>query len=329
MKQKINFRADAGSNIGYGHFIRTLALADMLKEEFDCVFYTAEPSFYQIGEIKKICSYVTLSEATKFEDFLALLDGTEIVVLDNYFYTTDYQQEIKRKGCKLVCIDDMHDKHYVADAVINHAPGTKESQFSIEDYTKLYLGPDYLLLRKDFREATRKYTSFKEKKNVYVCYGGSDELNFTRRACEIIFNNVPRHLDVVVGGGYEFYDDLVAFANGKDITIYRNASPEQIVSLLQESFLAVVSDSMVFFEACCLRRPIICGYDCDNQRFISQYNQKHNLGCEIGDMLDKFDEKFAKAYREMNVTVAVDYVSNQKELINDTAAKLTSIFKSL
>lgn len=327
--QKVCFRADAGVNIGYGHFIRSLALADMLKDEFDCVFYTAEPSFYQIGEIMKICSYVTLSEATKFEDFLALLDGTEIVVLDNYFYTTDYQREIKSKGCKLVCIDDMHDKHYVADSVINHVPGTHESQFSKEEYTKLYLGLDYLLLRKEFREATRKYTSFKEKKNVYVCYGGSDELNFARRACEIILKNVPRHIDVVVGGAYEFYDDLVSFANEKDITIYRNASPEQIVSLLQESFLAVVPDSMVFFEACCLRRPIICGYDCDNQRFISQYNQKHNLGCEIGDMLDKFDEKFAKAYREMNVTVAVDYVYNQKALINDTAANLANIFKSL
>lgn len=327
--QKICFRADAGVNIGYGHFIRSLALADMLKDEFDCVFYTAEPTPYQIGEMQKVCPYVSLSETTKFEDFLAVLDGIEIVVLDNYFYTTEYQRKIKVKGCKLVCIDDMHDKHYVADAVINHAPGTQASQFSKENYTKLYLGPEYLLLRKEFREATRSYTSFKDKQNVYVCYGGTDELNFTRRACEIIHNNVPRHIDVVVGGAYEFYDDLVLFAKDKDITIYRNASPGQIVSLLQESFLAVVPDSMVFFEACCLRRPIICGYNFDNQRFISQYNQKHNLGCEIGDMLDRFDEKFAKAYREMNVTVAVDYVYNQKALINDTAANLIYIFKSL
>ena len=36
--QKIIFRADAGAGIGYGHFIRSLALADMLKNDFDCVF---------------------------------------------------------------------------------------------------------------------------------------------------------------------------------------------------------------------------------------------------------------------------------------------------
>ena len=86
MMQKICFRADAGVNIGYGHFIRSLALADMLKEEFDCVFYTAEPTPYQIGELQKVCSYASLPEATKFEAFLACLNGTEIVVLDNYFY---------------------------------------------------------------------------------------------------------------------------------------------------------------------------------------------------------------------------------------------------
>ncbi len=327
--QKIYFRADAGMNIGFGHFIRSLALADMLNDEFDCVFYTAEPTPYQIGEMQKVCPYVSLSETTKFEDFLEELDGTEIVVLDNYFYTTKYQCEIKAKGCKLVCIDDMHEKHYVADAVINHAPGTNEDQFSKEDYTHLYLGPEYLLLRKQFRNATHNYTSFRENKNVYVCFGGSDELNFTRRACEIIMNHVPRHIDVVVGGGYEFYDELLSYAEAKDISVYRNASPEQIVALLRDACLAVVPDSMVFFEACCLRRPIICGYDCDNQMFISQYNQKNGLGCEIGDMLDNFDEKFAKAYREMNITVAVNYVYNQKALINDTAENLVKIFKSL
>ena len=327
--QKICFRADAGYGIGYGHFIRTLALADMMKDDFDCTFYTSQPNDYQIDQMKEVCPYVTLMEESKFEDFLAQLCGTEIVVLDNYFYTTDYQFEIKKKGCKLVCIDDMHDKHYVADAVINHAPGTTAAQYSCEDYTKLYLGPEYVLLRKEFRAATHSYTSFKEKKNVYVCFGGSDELNFTQKACEIILNYVPRHIDVVVGGAYNFYNHLVEFAKGKDISIYRNASPELMVSLLQEACLAVVPDSMVFFEACCLRRPIICGYDCDNQMYISQYNKANNLACELGDLCDDFDNKFKKAYHQMNVTVAVDYVYNQKALINDAAEKLIHIFKSL
>lgn len=76
------------------------------------------------------------------------------MVLDNYFFTTDYQRAIKEKGCCLVCVDDMHDKHYVADVVINHGL-TDESLFDVEPYTKLCLGFDWALLRHPFIEAVK------------------------------------------------------------------------------------------------------------------------------------------------------------------------------
>jgi spore coat polysaccharide biosynthesis predicted glycosyltransferase SpsG len=120
MKRKVIFRADAGQNIGYGHFIRSLALADMLRNDFDILFATVNPTDYQKAELAKVCPFIGFKEETHFNDFRYFLKGNEIVVLDNYFFTTDYQKAIKEKGCKLVCIDDMHDKHYVADVVINH-----------------------------------------------------------------------------------------------------------------------------------------------------------------------------------------------------------------
>lgn len=48
--RKIFFRADASREIGYGHFIRSLALANMLKSDFECSFHTQCPSQYQIQE---------------------------------------------------------------------------------------------------------------------------------------------------------------------------------------------------------------------------------------------------------------------------------------
>ena len=132
----------------------------MLKDDFDCVFYTQAPTKYQKREMEAVCPFRELpADDSRFELFLEILQGNEMVVLDNYFYTTDYQREIKARGCKLVCIDDMHDKHYVADAVINHAPGTHETQFSKEDYTKLYLGPEFLLMRKEFPGSLSPMTS--------------------------------------------------------------------------------------------------------------------------------------------------------------------------
>ena len=122
-KRRIFFRADASPTIGYGHYIRSLALADMLKQDFDCTMFTQMPTDYQLREVQSVCSIRYLSDTdAKFDEFLDKLHGDEIVVLDNYFFTTDYQRAIKSKGCKLVCIDDMHDKYFVADAIINSAP---------------------------------------------------------------------------------------------------------------------------------------------------------------------------------------------------------------
>lgn len=172
--QKIYFRADASATIGYGHFIRTLALADMLKDDFDCTFFTCHPTSYQVSEMEKVCPFIPLQEETHSADFLSHLQGDEIVVLDNYFFTTDYQLAIKQKGCRLVCIDDMHDKHYVADVVINHGQ-TNPALLDVESYTRLCLGFDWALLRKPFLEAAkRKSISSDRIEKVAVCFGGSD-----------------------------------------------------------------------------------------------------------------------------------------------------------
>ena len=71
MKRKIYFRADASASIGYGHFIRTLALADMLKDDFDCTFFTCHPTPYQVDEMEKVCPFLALREETHYDDFLS------------------------------------------------------------------------------------------------------------------------------------------------------------------------------------------------------------------------------------------------------------------
>src|SRR4030095_2375161 len=91
-----------------------------------------------------------LSYEEEAAEWTSGLKGDEIVVLDGYNFKTTYQQQIKSKGCKLVCIDDIHAYHFVADVVINHAPGIDAKQYSCEAYTQLYLGTKYVLLKKIF-----------------------------------------------------------------------------------------------------------------------------------------------------------------------------------
>lgn len=119
-KKTVILRADGNAQTGMGHFTRSLALANMLSQNFNCVFATQMPSQFQISQINKVCKKTLALAANNnhFNQFVNTLTGSETVVLDNYYFNTDYQKQIKQKGCKLVCIDDLADKHFVADLVI-------------------------------------------------------------------------------------------------------------------------------------------------------------------------------------------------------------------
>lgn len=263
MKQRLYFRADASSVIGYGHFIRTLALADMLKDDFNCTFFTCHPTPYQVGEMEKVCPHVTLQEEKHYDQFLSYLQGDEIVVLDNYFFTTDYQCAIKQKGCRLVCIDDMHDKHYVADVVINHGQ-INPVLFDVESYTKLCLGFDWALLRKPFLEAAKKKRISSDKiEKVVVCFGGSDIhditgyfVNQALRICAV------SSVTAVVGDAYTPH----SLRAKDDRLIYRSRlTAQDMADLFCNSDLVICSASSVCIEALACGAKVAAGWYVDNQ----------------------------------------------------------------
>ncbi len=258
-KQKILFRADAGAEIGYGHFIRTLALADMLRDDFGCVFYTQAPSEYQRKECEKICPLVELpADDTRFQLFLNDLQGDEIVVLDNYFYATEYQKAIKNKGCKLVCIDDMHDKHYYADVVINHAL-TDTSLFDVEPYTRLCLGFEYALLRAPFLKPVPQH---QRNNDLVVNFGGSDFLRITDKVVSMILKlGVTYNIKVILGDKAQISEE-----NSNHVTILRNLSAEQMAEVFETSSVGILSASTVSIEAISRGLPLIIGYYVDNQK---------------------------------------------------------------
>lgn len=259
MRQKIFFRADAGQSIGYGHFIRTLALADMLKDDFDCVFFTQAPTDYQKMEMAAVCRYVELpADDSRFDKFLEYLTGKEIVVLDNYFYTTDYQCRIKAKGCKLVCIDDMHDKHYVADVVVNHGLA-EQNEFDCEQYTRLCLGASWTLLRKPFLVPLK---ANKRKDQIVVCIGGSDPQHLTDKIVSMLLKLKVSEKIVVILGDAAFLCE----ENRQKVTILHNLSAQQMADLFESSTYGILPASSVRMEAVSRGLKVIAGYFVDNQQ---------------------------------------------------------------
>ena len=323
MRRKICFRADASAQIGFGHFIRTLALADMLKEDFDCVFYTVDPSAYQIGELQKVCPYVSLTDSTKFKDFLRCLSGSEIVVLDNYFYTEDYQQQIKNKGCKLVCIDDMHDRHYYADVVINHAYGAKKEDFSLEPYTQLCLGLNYALLRKSFLEKLPD----NNRDSLLICYGGTDIHNLTCKTLQYLGKETEKyHVDVIVGEAFKYIDELKEYTSKhSNIDIHRSIPSSVMASLMRRAKVAFLPASSVLWEAVFSGCNVIYGYYVDNQMDICKnVGSNQYLGLSyVGDLRTLSAESLREHFKE-----SIGYSCLSRFVKPDIESNFKALFRS-
>lgn len=280
MKRKVYLRADAGADIGYGHFIRTLALADMLKDDFDCTFFTQAPTEYQKREAAGVCRLIELpSDASKFETFLGYLHGDETVVLDNYFYSTEYQSAIKDKGCKLVCIDDMHDKHYVADVVVNHG-SVCSSLFSVEPYTNLCLGLDWALLRRPFLSVCQRHNK-EGGGSVAISFGGSDTNDFTGTVIRsLISDKNIKSIKAIVGDAYR-YPKVNSDARVKYCS---NLSAGEVCNIFSSADIVICSASTVCIEALFCGARVAAGWYADNQKEFYDYLESSHYIIPLGHL---------------------------------------------
>lgn len=278
MKRTIYFRADADNTIGYGHFIRSLALAEMLRDEFECTIVTKNPTDYQRSQAKSICDIIELPDNdSRFDLFLDMLSGDEIVILDNYFYSIDYQRKITQKAYRLVCIDDFKDRPILCDLLINPSVSEQEPLPLVEAKTKL-LGLPWALIRKEFKNTPHQPIS---SSLATICFGGADPLNLTTTALrELLTIEHLQHIAVVVGTSKKPED----YAIDPRVKVYQNIPASEMASLLQKSEFCIVSTSGVAIEAIAIGCPTYTGYYTENQLALYHNLVHNNYVYGLGDL---------------------------------------------
>jgi len=275
------FRADGNTTIGLGHVIRSLSLVEMLLPSFDCRFIIRAPFESLKHQIETVCHIVVLPDTPSSDTIEAEMicnfyfKKEDIVVLDGYHFTTDYQQIIKQKGCQLVCIDDIYTYPFLADVIINHAGNIQPSHYQATTKTKFYLGLKYALLRSPFRKAAQQKAFLKRtNRNIFVCLGGADPNNDTQKVLEIIFQ--AQGIDtyyVVIGSAYKHHSSLDRFLalSGKAIKLLQNINAEEMLQTMQECAVAVCSPSTVAYEYLSVGGILYLYQTADNQKDVYSY----------------------------------------------------------
>lgn len=288
-------RADTSTQIGTGHVMRCLALAQAWQDtQGQAIFVMANP-IPALEERLKSEGMEVVHLTTEPGSLADALETAALahhfpanwVVVDGYHFGAEYQKTIKDSGLCLLFIDDYgHAEHYYADFVLNQNISAEEQWYQHrEPYTQLLLGTRYALLRREFWQWQGWQRTIPPiAKKILVTLGGADPDNVTLKVIQALQLVELDELDavIVVGGSNPHYETLeMAVQNSRfPIRLQRNVT--NMPELMAWADVAISAGGSTCWELAFMGLPSILLILADNQRAIAQklasLHQAINLG---------------------------------------------------
>ena len=264
------FRADGNKEIGTGHVMRCLSLADAFREQgVPSVFVTAEPDMRPlIWERGYGCLTLGGRYDRMEEELPALLPLLEenrpvCVILDSYFVTPDYMSAVRNEA-PLVYIDDLGLFDYPADVVVNYNLYGKDIAYPAGK--KYLLGPRYAPLRKQFQGLPPRVVR-EQAEQILFSTGGTDQHHVALGCVERLRERPPGgnvRYHFILGGMNQDAGQIAAIAEGLPyIMLHRQVSDMR--SLMLQCDAAVSAAGTTLYELCACGLPTVTYILADNQ----------------------------------------------------------------
>lgn len=292
----IIFRVDASVNIGTGHVVRCLTLADELRSKgADVRFICREDNGNLIDFIKKknyevyplpagIDSYKDLKlteEILKEQDKMP-----DVLIVDHYGIDVKWESPIRKVVKKIMVIDDLANRKHDCDILLDQNYSQDDNRYNglLANGCGRLLGPRYALLRPQFYEAREKLRKRTGKvRRILVLMGGVDASNETCKALRAI-QMLDRHnitVDVVTGASNPNRDEVEKLVSQINrTTFYCNVN--NMAELMAAADLCVGAGGTSTWEKCCIGLPSIVMVLADNQKEIAEELEKEGVVVNLG-----------------------------------------------
>ena len=294
----IMLRVDASIQMGSGHVLRCLALAEALRAAgLQPVFAAAvmdEAMRQRLG-----CAGFEVLEIAAEADAETAIDwlrrgGFAAVVVDHYGLDAGWEARVRAACDLLVAVDDFSQRPHVAELVVDGNAGSATAyRGRIAPQCRLLAGQDYALLRPEFARARRQRGRPAQgaRQRVLVCFGGSDEANETAKVLAGLAD-YPGRLDVVIGGANPHRAGLLEqLAPMPRARVHVDV--QDMAALLAEADVAIGAAGVSSWERCALGVPSLVAVLADNQRGVAR--QLEALG--VARVLGEHDALMPADYR--------------------------------
>lgn len=331
MKEKnVAIRVDASNEIGTGHFMRCLTLADGLKAQGAQVCFVSRNLPEHLASIlgEKKHGLIKLAGAYRQDSSGKLahshwlgtsmeVDAKECIgllgsyswdwlVVDHYALDAQWESALRKVVGKIAVIDDLADRSHDAELLLdqNLYPDMAQRYSGLlSDGCRALLGPSYALLRREFIEARSLVRPRNaDIRKIFVSFGGSDLTNETEKSLMAIsaLNESDISVDVVIGAGNSHYEKVrVLCTSLKGVRLHYQV--DNMAQLMSGADLAIGAGGSTTWERCALGLPALVLSVAENQIAIAEGMERVGAHRHLGRSSDVSVSQLNAALEEMRV----------------------------
>lgn len=284
MKSYIVFRVDGHSNIGLGHVMRCLTLADeFYKLNYNILFLLSLKSEVIAEKIKGLDYKVSMISNPKNEytddaretcNVISRLH-VSLLVVDNYHLDEKWETLVSKYSEKILVIDDLANRKHDCQFLLDCSYGRLTSDYAglCNSDSQLLMSTKYSLLRSEFAilrsEAIVKRNVTKKIRSILINFGGTDHKELSMFSIQALYdNNYQNEIHVMISSACEYLNELKYYCDDNE-SIFLHVDVKNVAELMLKVDLAIGSIGTSSWERCCLGLPTIGVIVADNQRFIA------------------------------------------------------------
>jgi UDP-2,4-diacetamido-2,4,6-trideoxy-beta-L-altropyranose hydrolase len=300
----IAIRVDSSLQIGTGHVMRCLTLAEALRtKDALVVFICREHPGHLCDKIagKRFevirlesgsdnaslqadspalahASWLDASQSVDAEQTIQSLKDNapwDWIIVDHYALDHRWESAMRKVADNIMVIDDLADRKHDCDLLLDQnyfQEPEKRYESLLPEHCKTLLGPKYALLRPEFREA-RKFCRMRGNgiARILVYFGGNDPDNLTGMALEALSDPDLEQLivEAVIGPNNQHHEQLEKQAIIRPGTRL-HIQPENFTELMLRADLSIGAGGTTTWERLCLGLPSLVITVAENQEEFSR-----------------------------------------------------------
>lgn len=287
---KALFRLDAASYMGLGHAYQSMALAEEFRIRGIEVFFAMKK--YESNIVSWVRSQgievFTIPPDFKEEQELDILipfvlsRSIGCIIIDHHSLGHDYTYKLRSQEIFVTQIDDVGNRKFGCDLLINYNIYAPTLNYDVDPYTKCLFGPKYAILRRQFLAEVKRHNS---NKRLLVTMGGGyarGEVIKVLDALKLLNNAGSQKIDshILIGPGYPSYESLIA--QYKDFPAKFHFNLKNIRVVMENTDFAVSGGGGTLYELSRMGLPSIIIELDENQKLNAQYFEKFGISKNLG-----------------------------------------------